>query len=205
MTNETDRPSTAAPAPPATVPSSAASASTQRKPRFALFVATAAGLGYLPKAPGTWGSLAGAFVYWAWLRFHGVTSPLDTVVRYGFRSGAYRANPAWVGLAFVAMILFIIGVASAQAASDYSGLQDPQFVVIDEVFGQMFTYLAALAPLNWKYLLLGFILFRVFDIWKPFPARQAESLPGGWGIMADDWIAGIYAGLALWIARVIGL
>jgi phosphatidylglycerophosphatase A len=58
---------------------------------------------------------------------------------------------------------------------------------------------------NWKYLLLGFILFRVFDIWKPFPARQAESLPGGLGIMADDWIAGIYAALGLWIARAVGL
>lgn len=58
---------------------------------------------------------------------------------------------------------------------------------------------------NWKYLLLGFLLFRVFDIWKPFPARQAESLPGGLGIMADDWIAGIYAALGLWIARSLGL
>jgi phosphatidylglycerophosphatase A len=61
------------------------------------------------------------------------------------------------------------------------------------------------AALNWKYFLLGFILFRVFDIWKPFPARQAESLPGGLGIMADDWIAGIYAALGLWIARALGL
>jgi phosphatidylglycerophosphatase A len=168
-------------------------------------MATAAGLGYLPKAPGTWGSLAGAFVYWAWLRLHGVTSPVDTVVQYGFRSGAYRANPAWEGVAFLAMTLFIIGIVSAQAVSTYSHVRDPQFVVIDEVFGQVFTYLAGLAPLNWKYLLLGFILFRVFDIWKPFPARQAESLPGGWGIMADDWIAAIYAGLGLWIARAMGL
>jgi phosphatidylglycerophosphatase A len=175
------------------------------KPRVAFFVATVAGLGYLPKAPGTWGSLAGVFVYWSWLRFYGVTSPLDTVVRYGFRSGAYRANPAWEGVTFVTMMILIIGVVTAQTVSTYSGLQDPQFVVIDEVFGQMFTYLIALAPLNWKYLLLGFILFRVFDIWKPFPARQAESLPGGWGIMADDWIAGIYAGLGLWIARAFGL
>jgi phosphatidylglycerophosphatase A len=58
---------------------------------------------------------------------------------------------------------------------------------------------------DWKYLLLGFILFRAFDIWKPFPARQAESLPGGLGIMADDWIAGIYAALGLCIARAVGL
>lgn len=59
--------------------------------------------------------------------------------------------------------------------------------------------------LNWKYLLLGFILFRLFDIWKPFPARQAESLPGGWGIMTDDWIAGVYAALGLWLARAVGM
>jgi phosphatidylglycerophosphatase A len=59
--------------------------------------------------------------------------------------------------------------------------------------------------LNWKYLLLGFILFRSFDIWKPFPVRQAESLPGGWGIMADDWLAAIYAAAGLWVARALGL
>ncbi len=58
---------------------------------------------------------------------------------------------------------------------------------------------------RWKYLLLGFILFRLFDIWKPFPVRQAESLPGGWGIMADDWVAAVYAGIGLWIARAAGL
>ena len=58
--------------------------------------------------------------------------------------------------------------------------------------------------LNWKYLMLGFILFRGFDIWKPFPVRQAESLPGGWGIMADDWAAAIYAAAGLWIARWLG-
>jgi phosphatidylglycerophosphatase A len=82
-------------------------------------------------------------------------------------------------------------------------------VVIDEVAGQLISYLGLATPkafaLNWKYLLLGFILFRVFDIWKPFPARQAESLPGGLGIMADDWIAGIYAALGLWMARALGL
>jgi phosphatidylglycerophosphatase A len=58
--------------------------------------------------------------------------------------------------------------------------------------------------LNWKYLVAGFILFRVFDIWKPFPARRAELLPGGLGIMADDWIAGAYAALGLWLIRALG-
>jgi phosphatidylglycerophosphatase A len=87
--------------------------------------------------------------------------------------------------------------------------KDPQIVVVDEVAGQLICYLGLATPrtfaLDWKYLLLGFILFRVFDIWKPFPARQAESLPGGLGIMADDWIAGIYAALGLWIAISLGL
>ena len=98
-------------------------------------------------------------------------------------------------LGAAAIFMALLGVWASSKAAKFSGLQDPQFVVIDEVSGQLLTYVVALAPLNWKYLLLGFILFRVFDIWKPFPARQAESLPGGWGIMADDWIAGIYAGL----------
>ena len=69
----------------------------------------------------------------------------------------------------------------------------------------MIDLLFAFTVLNWKTFLLGFILFRVFDIWKPFPARQAESLPGGLGIMADDWIAGIYAALILWAVRAAGM
>src|SRR5208282_1920226 len=130
----------------------------------------------------------------------------------------------------IAFSLAAIGTWSADRAATFWNIKDPQRVVIDEVSGQ---YLAILlgcavpiwwkpmenvwtsfpslgavsfvAPLNWKYLLLGFILFRVFDIWKPFPARQAEALPGGWGIMADDWIAGIYAAIGLWGARALGL
>jgi phosphatidylglycerophosphatase A len=105
----------------------------------------------------------------------------------------------------VTLVLALIGVWSASKVATFSGKKDPQFVVIDEVSGQHLTYFFSLTLLNWKYLLLGFILFRVFDIWKPFPARQAESLPGGLGIMADDWIAGIYAALALWIARALGM
>jgi phosphatidylglycerophosphatase A len=102
-------------------------------------------------------------------------------------------------------VIAALGVWSATTAARFWSVSDPQRVVIDEVSGQHLTYVLALAPLNWKYLLLGFILFRVFDIWKPFPARQAESLPGGWGIMADDWVAGIYAAIGLWLARAAGL
>jgi len=122
-----------------------------------------------------------------------------------------------------------LGVWASNRVSKRFHEKDPQYVVIDEVSGQHLTLLLGCgipvwwrvaqpfwntmplglitlrSALNWKYLLLGFILFRVFDIWKPFPARQAESLPGGWGIMADDWIAGIYAAIGLWLARAAGL
>lgn len=108
-------------------------------------------------------------------------------------------------LELLAILVSALGVWAASSTARYTNQKDPQFVVIDEVSGQLITYFMPFTVLNWKYLLLGFILFRVFDIWKPFPARQAESLPGGWGIMADDWMAGIYAGLGLWIARALGL
>ena len=69
----------------------------------------------------------------------------------------------------------------------------------------LFALYSGLSLLNWKYLLLGFLLFRLFDIWKPFPVRQLEKLPRGWGIMADDWMAGIYAAILLRAALHFGL
>jgi phosphatidylglycerophosphatase A len=128
---------------------------------------------------------------------------------------------------FCAVTLFVIlgaiGVWSASKTAEYAGIKDPQFVVIDEVAGQHLTLLLPLIPValpnlhshmdlstfaiffalslvNWKYLLLGFVFFRVFDIWKPFPLRRLENLPGGWGIMADDWMAGVYAAILLRMA-----
>jgi phosphatidylglycerophosphatase A len=200
MTEKTDSASPAAQAPAESVSSSASAPQPQKKPRFALFVATAAGLGYFPKAPGTLGSLAGVAIY-SLIQFFFL--PLPTWVRY-FDMTTQVVWIAWTAIP-IAIILAIFGVWSSERAARFAGQKDPQFVVIDEVSGQHLTYLLSLTLLNWKYLLLGFILFRVFDIWKPFPARQAESLPGGWGIMTDDWVAGIYAALGLWVARAFGL
>jgi phosphatidylglycerophosphatase A len=121
------------------------------------------------------------------------------------------------------VILGAIGIWSSARVAEYSGQKDPQFVVIDEVAGQHLTLLLPLIPIalphltqhfdlsgyaiffalslvNWKYLLLGFILFRVFDIWKPFPVRRLERLPHGWGVMADDWMASVYAAILLRLA-----
>jgi phosphatidylglycerophosphatase A len=166
------------------------------KPRLSLFFATACGAGYLPRAPGTWGSLIGVLLYWGIARIF---------MAVGFLS-SYQAiaSQLYVEIA-IGIALALFGVWSSSRVARWSGKEDPQFVVIDEVSGQFFTYLFALAAVNWKYLALGFILFRGFDIWKPFPARQAESLPGGWGIMADDWMAAVYAAAGIWIARALGL
>jgi len=102
----------------------------------------------------------------------------------------------------ITLMIAVMGVIVAGRAARYAQIEDPQWVVIDEVSGQLLTYYLFFwrLPLNWKSWLLGFILFRAFDIWKPFPARQLEHLPGGWGIMADDWMAGIYAALVLRVA-----
>jgi len=113
------------------------------------------------------------------------------------------------------------------------GNPDAQWIVVDEISGQLTTLTIAAWPqaiaiisilpdnkrlfavnndliylaggANWQYLLAGFILFRVFDIWKPWPVRAAEKLPGGWGIMGDDCVAGMYAALCLWGLRALGI
>jgi len=178
--------------------------SAAKKPRVALWIATGCGLGYLPVAPGTWGSLGGVVI----------AVFLNSFLE-GFAfaiAGTFGSLPIWLGFLLLAGWLFfyigviaIVGVWASRHAARYFGKSDPGQVVIDEISGQMITYL----PLGvvgferggWKYLLLGFILFRIFDIVKPPPARQAEKWPHGWGIMADDWFAGIYAAAILWFVQ----
>ena len=176
-----------------------ASGATRRKPWLSLFFATACGVGYIPKAPGTWGSLVGVAIYCALIGIHAQRA-IDLYIH-----DVYYVVVGWPIVPIVALVLAVLGVVAASRVAKFTGKKDPQFVVIDEVSGQFLAYFLALVPLNWKYLALGFILFRLFDIWKPFPARQAESLPGGWGIMTDDWVAAIYAAIGIWVARALGL
>lgn len=180
----------------------------RKKPRFALLLATGFGLGYLPKAPGTWGSLGGVAIYWVFVQLLPYVDSRRDVVGISTLTRNLETYAILVALPAIAFIL--VGLWFGGRVARYAGQKDPQFVVVDEVCGQFLTY--AFSPalidwkvVNWKYLVAGFILFRVFDIWKPFPARQAEMLPGGWGIMADDWVAAIYAALGLWLARALGL
>ena len=106
-------------------------------------------------------------------------------------------NPAWrwPTAIVVSLAVTLIGIPTSTVVARESGRKDPGFVVIDEVAGQMIALIGA--PLNWKYLLVGFILFRSFDIVKPFPLRRLEQLPLGTGIMMDDVGAGLYAWVLL--------
>ena len=144
-----------------------------------IWLATWGGSGYFPVAPGTAGSLAAVGA--AWL----------VVVPTGW--------PAWT-LALAALLLLLPAAWASSRACEYFQQKDPQAVVVDEVLGQWIT-LAAAPGREWKYWLAGFVLFRLFDIWKPFPARAAERLPAGWGIVADDLIAGLYGAVVLLLLR----
>ena len=141
-------------------------------PLWATLVATFFGTGRLKPGPGTWGSLATVLV-WA------LASSRIPV-----------ANRSWATIIAAATVT-LIGIPAATRVARSSGLKDPQFIVIDEVAGQLVALIAV--PLAWKTFLAGLILFRVFDIWKPFPVRRLERLPEGTGIVVDDLGAGFYA------------
>ena len=103
------------------------------------------------------------------------------------------------GYAVLAAGVSVPAIWAAGETARLAKIKDPSFVVVDEVVGQWMA-LAGARTLNWKSWLAAFILFRLFDIWKPWPVRQLESLPGGTGIVADDLMAGVYAALVLLVA-----
>ena len=140
----------------------------------ATVVATAGGAGYWPWGPGTAGSLVGVLIAWLLAR------QLDWATGWPLLPLTIVAT--WPGV-----------WASTVAAGER---KDPQFIVIDEVLGVWLTMAGATA-LNGKAWALGFVLFRIFDIVKPWPVRRFEALPRGWGIVADDLMAGVYGGIVL--------
>jgi phosphatidylglycerophosphatase A len=157
------------------VPLAVAATSRPRSPLWATLVATFFGVGHLRPGPGTWGSAATVLLWWLLGRW---------------------ITPGWqpCAAAVLALVAVLIGIPAATRVARASSRKDPQFVVIDEVAGQLITLIAA--PIAWQSLLLGFILFRAFDIVKPPPVRRLERLPEGVGIVVDDVGAGLY-GLAV--------
>jgi phosphatidylglycerophosphatase A len=151
------------------VPPAVAGAS---RPRWATLVATFFGIGRLHPGPGTWGSAA-TVLLWAALAY------------------SLPASARTLTAIALAVAVTLIGIPAATQVARANQAKDPQFVVIDEVAGQLIALIAV--PLSWKTFLAGFILFRVFDILKPPPVRQLEKLPEGTGIVLDDVAAGLFA------------
>ena len=133
-------------------------------------IASFFGIGKIPGAPGTWGSLAAVPCFY------------------------YLARFPWVHLGLLPL-LFLLGVYASTQVERRFAEKDPSWVVIDEVLGVGVAMVGI--PTDWPFVIMALILFRLFDIWKPYPIRKLEKLPEGWGIMADDLLAGVYANI--WI------
>jgi phosphatidylglycerophosphatase A len=146
----------------------------ERKTVWAWTVATFFGAGLGKPGPGTWGSVA---AYLLWAAESALRHPIPPVLLVGLL--------VWIALAIG------FGIPASTIVARQSGRKDPQFVVIDEVAGQWIALL--FCPPDWRYGLLSLVLFRLFDITKPFPIRRIENLPEGWGIVLDDVAAGLYA------------
>ncbi|MGP8270188.1 MAG: phosphatidylglycerophosphatase A [Terracidiphilus sp.] len=148
--------------------------SPARKTRWAWAIATFFGVGFGKPGPGTWGSVATVLLWaaYAWLA---------------------HPTPLTLTLALVLGIALtlLLGIPASTIVARESGRHDPQFVVIDEVAGQAIALIGSQA--NWRHALIALILFRLFDITKPYPVRQLEKLASGWGIVLDDVGAGLYA------------
>ncbi len=146
--------------------------SSPTRSRLSWLIATFFGIGHLQPGSGTWASAVTIAVWW---------------------TASLWIPSAWLVSVAIAVsaLVTLIGIPPSTVVARESGIKDPGFVVIDEVAGQMIALIAV--PLHWKYMLAGFILFRSFDIVKPFPLRRLEALPGGTGIMMDDVGAGLYA------------
>ncbi len=150
----------------------AVAGASRATPRWATLVGTFFGIGRMRPGPGTWASAA-TVLLWAAIAYS-VPPSLRTAI-----------------VIVLALVVTLIGIPAATEVARGWGQKDPQFVVIDEVAGQLVALIAV--PLTWKSFLAGFILFRVFDIVKPPPVRQLEALPEGAGIVLDDVAAGFYA------------
>jgi len=140
--------------------------------RVGLFIATCGYLGYVPVAPGTFGSAAGLAVFFLIRSTGSVTLELAAI-----------------------LVLFAIGIWSGTIAEHYFGGVDPAPVVMDEVVGMLITL--AFLPVSTAGAIVGFLVFRVLDVFKPWPSARFERLPGGLGVMADDGMAAIYGNVMM--------
>ena len=136
-------------------------------------IATVAGVGYLPAAPGTWATIVGVAI-------------------------AYSLGNNLPAYSIILVVLLILGIMTTGIIEKQMNQKDPGILVIDEVVGVMIALWGL--PLIWSVMICGFFLFRAFDMFKIYPINRLESQPGGWGIMLDDCMAGVYTNIILRIA-----
>ena len=153
---------------------------------------TTFGVGYIPGAPGTYASLLAVAFYAALSALFGSFRYTPSVTPPEFMVAAIHA------VILIAFLLFILlGIWAAGRSVELLGNTDPPEAVVDEVIGQLMVFLFIPFTRSWMLIVAGFLLFRVFDIWKPYPIDYLQSLPGGIGVCADDILAGVYAGVVL--------
>lgn len=185
----------------------------KRKPNgladYIALALTTFGVGYIPGAPGTYGSAVGVAIYLVigWFETTAPSSgiaagigPVRASYFHFFAAGFHYAINAVLLLGFC-----LVGIWASGRTNSIFGRKDPSQAVVDEVMGQLITFCFIPFGLSWPFILAGFLLFRLFDIWKPYPIRDLEILPGGLGICADDIVAGVYAGICLAVGYAITL
>ena len=168
---------------------------------FALAVTTF-GVGYLPLMPGTYGSMVGVGIYlfFAWL-------VNNISMNFGADGWSGEQIAAWIHAAILIVFLLfcLLGIWAANRATLIFKNKDPQQAVVDEVIGQLIVFLFVPFGVHWAFVLAGFLLFRLFDIWKPYPIDSLQNLPAGIGVCADDILAGVYAGTCLALVYAVSI
>lgn len=169
------------------------------KDYFALVITTF-GVGYMPIASGTWGSMVGVLIYifFAWIEAF-APSLFPNYNQLQITASLHSLN------AILFLGLCLLGIWASGHSTKLFKHKDPSQAVVDEVIGQLLTFLFIPFTFSWKMILAGFLLFRLFDIWKPYPIDSLQSLPTGIGVCADDILAGVYAGAVLSVIYSISL
>ena len=158
------------------------------------------GVGYIKLAPGTWGSLVGVGLYLS------IRLAEFAVWQIGLaRNWRVEQLDAWRIVFHILIVLVVsaIGIWAAGRAADILNKKDPQQVVIDEVAGQFIALMFVPLFVSWWLILIGFVLFRLFDIWKPYPIDSMQELPGGFGVVVDDLVAGMYAAIVISVVNAV--
>jgi phosphatidylglycerophosphatase A len=164
------------------------SQTTRPLDRLGYQIATGFGAGHAPVAPGTFGAAEGVVLFFI----------LNAIVNQRLML-APRGSLA--ALAVINVALYALGVWASNRAIAATGLKDPSVAVIDEVSGQLIAMTPLIVSWSPAGVALSFVLFRAFDIFKPYPIRKLEGLPGGLGVMSDDALAGLYAAVLTWLAH----